>query len=95
MPGRKHHIVVDAQGIPLAPKVTGANRHDSRVSEATLDARAGVAGREGARTSCMRTRAAMKSTAVLYLKRRRLQTRLAPPTLAAAVIGSRFVEDLC
>ena len=32
-------------GIPLAPKVTGANRHDSKVLEATLDALVGVAGR--------------------------------------------------
>ena len=26
--GTKHHLIVDAQGIPLAVEVTGANRHD-------------------------------------------------------------------
>lgn len=26
--GSKHHVVVDAQGIPLAPTLTGAQRHD-------------------------------------------------------------------
>ena len=26
--GSKHHLIVDAQGVPLASKLTGANRHD-------------------------------------------------------------------
>ena len=27
-PGSKHHLITDAQGIPLATTLTGANRHD-------------------------------------------------------------------
>jgi transposase len=27
-PGSKHHLITDAQGIPLAAILTGANRHD-------------------------------------------------------------------
>ena len=27
-PGSKHHIIVDANGVPLAVRLTGANRHD-------------------------------------------------------------------
>ena len=37
-PGAKQHLVVDAQGIPLAIEVTPANRHDSRMLEPLLDA---------------------------------------------------------
>ncbi len=36
--GSKHHVVVDARGVPLAITVTGANRHDSMAFESTLDA---------------------------------------------------------
>ena len=38
---------VDAQGIPLALTVTGANRHDSMAFEATLDALVPVPGLRG------------------------------------------------
>ena len=37
-PGTKHHIVVDAQGIPLAACLSPANRHDSKMLASTLDA---------------------------------------------------------
>jgi transposase len=37
-PGTKRPLIVDRQGIPLAAILTGANRHDSRVFEALLDA---------------------------------------------------------
>jgi len=36
--GSKHHIIVDRQGVPLAPpQLTGANLHDSRQLEPVLD----------------------------------------------------------
>jgi transposase len=37
-PGPQHHRVVDRQGIPLAARLTGANRQDSVVLEAMVDA---------------------------------------------------------
>ena len=36
--GTKRHVVTDRRGIPLAVRLTGANRHDSTVFEAMLDA---------------------------------------------------------
>lgn len=45
--GSKRHIVVERQGIPLAVLVTGANRHDSIVFEALLDAIPSLAGKKG------------------------------------------------
>jgi transposase len=35
--GTKRHVVVDAQGIPLAVALSGANEHDSRMLERILD----------------------------------------------------------
>lgn len=37
-PGGKRHVLVDTNGIPLAFTLSGANVHDSRLLEATLDA---------------------------------------------------------
>jgi len=37
-PGIKHHVVVDRRGTPLAARITGANRHDSKVFEEMIDA---------------------------------------------------------
>jgi len=37
-PGSKRHILVDANGIPLALKISPANRHDSKFLEALVDA---------------------------------------------------------
>ena len=37
-PGCKRHLVVDAQGIPLAVRLTKANLHDSQMFEEMLDA---------------------------------------------------------
>ena len=37
-PGTKRHLVVDRTGLPLAKVLTGANRHDTVVFEALLDA---------------------------------------------------------
>jgi len=40
--GSKLHLLIDATGVPLAITLTGANVHDSRQLEATLDAVHGV-----------------------------------------------------
>ncbi len=45
--GSKRHIVVDERGIPLAVTITGANRHDSKAFESTLDAIPAVPGLNG------------------------------------------------
>ena len=37
-PGSKQHVISDAQGIPLASRLTAANVHDSMVFEPMLDA---------------------------------------------------------
>ncbi|MXP66173.1 IS5 family transposase, partial [Roseomonas sp. M0104] len=37
-PGTKRHLVTDGQGTPLGLTLSGANRHDSRMLAATLDA---------------------------------------------------------
>ena len=37
-PGTKRHVVVERAGLPLATLLTGANRHDSVVFEALIDA---------------------------------------------------------
>jgi transposase len=36
--GTKRHLITDRQGLPLATQLTGANRHDSMVFEALIDA---------------------------------------------------------
>lgn len=41
------NIVVDAQGIPLALTVTGANMHDSMAFDATLDSLVAIPGLHG------------------------------------------------
>ncbi len=42
--GTKHHLVTDAEGTPLNSSISGANRNDSGVLEATLDAALGASG---------------------------------------------------
>jgi transposase len=37
-PGSKRHVITDANGIPLAIRLTPANTHDSRCFEALIDA---------------------------------------------------------
>ena len=46
-PGTKRHLVTDRQGIPLAFLLTGANVHDSKPFDESLDAVPAVRGRRG------------------------------------------------
>jgi transposase len=43
-PGTKHSLVTDAEGTPLGLTLGPANRHDSKLAEATLDAVPPVSG---------------------------------------------------
>lgn len=45
--GSKHHILTDAQGLPLAATVTGANRHDVTQLLPLVDAIPPVSGKRG------------------------------------------------
>jgi len=45
--GSKHHVLTDAQGIPLAMTLTGANRHDVTQLLSLVDAVPAVRGRRG------------------------------------------------
>ena len=46
-PGSKHHVITDAQGVPLAASVTGAHRHDVPQLLPLVDRIPAVAGRVG------------------------------------------------
>jgi transposase len=46
--GAKHHLIVDARGLPLAWSATAANRHDVTQMVTLLDRIPAVAGRPGA-----------------------------------------------
>ena len=46
-PGSKHHIITDANGIPLAVKLTGANQHDVTQLIPLVDAVPPISGRRG------------------------------------------------
>ena len=46
-PGSKHHVITDAQGVPLAAGVTGAHRHDVTQLLPLVDRIPPVAGRVG------------------------------------------------
>ncbi len=48
-PGTKRHLVTDARGTPLGVALSGANRHDSMMLVATLDAVPGVRARHRGR----------------------------------------------
>ena len=45
--GSKHHIITDAQGIPLAVRLTGANAHDVTQALELVDAIPAVKGKRG------------------------------------------------
>lgn len=46
-PGSKHHLIIEAQGIPLAIILTGANRHDVTQLQPLVDAILFIAGKRG------------------------------------------------
>jgi transposase len=46
-PGSKHHVVTDANGVPLHATLTGANRHDSTQLLPLVDGVPPVAGKPG------------------------------------------------
>ena len=46
-PGSKHHLITDAEGIPLAAILTGANRHDVTQLLPLVEAIPPVRGRRG------------------------------------------------
>jgi transposase len=46
-PGSKHHVLVDARGLPLAMQLGPANEHDSKRFEDLLDGVRPVRGRRG------------------------------------------------
>jgi hypothetical protein len=45
--GTKHHLLPDANGVPLAAILSAANVHDSMIFEEPVDAVAPVKGRRG------------------------------------------------
>ena len=45
--GSKHHLITDANGIPLAHKLTGANRHDVTQALPLVDAIPAIGGKPG------------------------------------------------
>ena len=45
--GSKHHAITDAQGVPFAVQLTGANRHDSTRLLGLVDAIPSVSGKRG------------------------------------------------
>jgi len=45
--GSKHHIITDAEGVPLAVQLTGANRHDVTQLLPLVDAIPPIAGKVG------------------------------------------------
>jgi transposase len=47
--GTKRHVVTDRRGIPLAARITGANRHESVVFEDLIDAIPPITGSSGHR----------------------------------------------
>lgn len=51
-PGTKHSILTDAEGTPLGLTLGPANRHDSKLAEATLDAVPPVSGGKRGRPRC-------------------------------------------
>ncbi len=56
-PGITRHLIFDRGGIPLASLLTGANRHDSIVFDALLDAVPAIRGPSGQRRRPVRLHA--------------------------------------
>ncbi|MGN6485670.1 MAG: IS5 family transposase [Thermomicrobiales bacterium] len=80
-PGTKRHLIVDRQGIPLAVLLTGANRYDSIVFEAMIDAIPPIRTPSGHRRKRPTKVHADKAYAIprcrRFLHRRRIAVRIA------------------
>jgi transposase len=80
-PGTKRHLITDRQGIPLASRVTGANRHDSMVFEALVDAVPPIRQPSGQRRKRPAKLHADKAYDIprcrCFLRRRRIKVRIA------------------
>ncbi len=80
-PGTKRHLITEGQGIPLATQLTGANRHDSMVFEALIDAVPAIRCPSGQRRKRPTKLHADKAYDVprcrRFLHRRRIKVRIA------------------
>ncbi len=84
--GSKHHVVTDAQGIPLAMTLTGADRHDVTQLLPSIDAVPAVRGKRG----CPRRRPRRAQADRAYDSephRRELRRRGITPVLAKRRTG--------
>jgi transposase len=79
--GSKHHLITDAKGIPLAVRLTGANRHDVTQLIPLVDAIPAVRGRRG-RPRRRPKRVQADRAYDSEEKRRALQQRKIKPVLA-------------
>jgi transposase len=79
--GSKHHLICDARGMPLAVKLTGANRNDSQEALPLVDAippLQGARGRRRCRPHCVVGDRGYDAAAIRYgLRTRRIVPRLA------------------
>ena len=91
-PSTKRHLVVGARGMPLGVTLGGANRHDSAMLAATLDAIPGVrSGKRAARAECRVARRGIESSE--RLGRHRLIDALnQPPAAMVDVRSDRNIE---
>ncbi|MFL9935800.1 IS5 family transposase [Paraburkholderia sp. RL18-103-BIB-C] len=70
-PGSKHHLITEAQGIPLAVILTGANRHDVTQLQALVEAIPSISGKRGRPLSKPRIRVVQSDRGYDYDKYRR------------------------
>lgn len=80
-PGTKRYLIVERGGIPLAARLTGANRHDSMVFEEVIYAVPTISGPSGRRRKRPAKPHADKAYDILrcrrFLRRRRIKVRIA------------------
>lgn len=86
-PGMKHHLVVERKGIALAVTMSGANVHDNKMLEVTLDSIElikGIRGRPCKRSAKLHADKAYDSRE----KRRELRQRGITPRIARKGVES-------
>jgi transposase len=93
--GSKHHLICDARGMPLAVKLTGANRNDSQEALPLVDAippLQGPRGRRQCRPDCVvGDRGCDVSAIRCGLRTRRIVPRLDAPHRTRERLGSLAV----